>query len=184
MTDIKTLESMMDKDTFYGEGQINLMHVDMEYSPGKYSFIATPPIIGSIVASSTDIFFNAPYAITSVSMGFAGGSSKHKLSALEIRAAMNSGSLVSYLWADPRYVLKFSKDIQPLLKDSYHMRIDDAYAKKMEQEAIKDPLTKAITPYVITAEMQFENDYIKKMILRAAMEDGSVTEEEEVNFTR
>lgn len=184
MADIKTLESIMDKDTFYGEAMLNLMHTDMEYSPGKYNFVATPPVIGNLCAASTEIMFDPPYAITSIKLGRAGASGKHRLSNIEMRAALNNGSLVDYLWADPRYVLNFSKDIQPLLKDGYHMRLDDRYAKKMEQDALQDPLMKAVTPYVITAEMHFENDYIKKLILRIAMDDGSVVDEEEVFFTR
>ena len=182
MADLKTLEALMDKDTFYGEGEISFMEVDMEYSPGKYDFVAMPPVFKNLGTSSTVIKFSAPYKITEISTGMLGA--LRKLSNIEMRAVESKGTLVQYLWADPRYVLKFSKDVQPLLNDVYYMRIDDAHARKMEKEALANQNLASLTPYVITAEMHFENDAIKKMILRSAMADGSVVDKEEIEFHR
>lgn len=182
MADLKTLEALMDKDTFYGDGKISIMQVSMEYSPGKYAFVAIPPLplLANLCASSTEISFNAPYAITGISTGMIGA--LRKLSNIEMRVVLDRGTLTQYLWADPRYVLKFSKDVQTIAKDVYQMRIDDNHARKLEKEALADPVLAALTPYIFTAEMYFKNDAIRKMILKAATPDGRVAEKEEVRF--
>lgn len=181
MADIKTLESLMDKDTFFGEGNKNiLMEVTAEYAPGKYTVEVSNPAFRGFASAKTELLFNPPYALTSFTASVLG--LQHKLSASEMRALATQPDTAVLLWCDPRYVLKFSKDIKQLSTDVYSMKIDDTFARKAEKEALADAVFGQMSAYIFTAEMHFENDLIKKMTLRALKADGTVEQEDEIIF--
>lgn len=183
MTNLKRLEAIMDAGTFFGRAQINQMEVTMQYSPGRYDFVSVPPQLAIMGISSTKIKFSAPYIVTEIKTGTV--TSQRRLSNLEMQAVENSGSLANYLWADPRYVLNFATDIDKISKQVYMMRIYDKYARKREQEALGGDLRDdSEQPYLITAEMHFRNNSIRKLKLRESMADGYILDEYEVNFNQ
>lgn len=181
MKNLRRLEAIIGADTFFGQAQINQKEVTMEYSPGRYDFVSVPPQLAIMNISATRIKFREPYIITEIKTGTV--TSQRKLSNLEMRAVENKGSLANYLWADPRYVLKFAIDVQKVSKHVYAMRIYDKYAKKREKEALEgDSWDDSEEPYLITAEMHFRNILIRKMKLRESMADGYILDEYEINF--
>lgn len=182
MNNLRRLESIMDTCTFFGRGVLNQMEVTMEFSPGRYDFISVPPQLANMGISSTKIKFRNPYIITEIRTGTV--TSQRKLSNLEMQAVENKGSLAQYLWADPRYALKFAADIQQTSKHLYTMRIYDPYAKKREQQALEgDPWDDREEPYLIAAEMHFRNNSIRKMKIRESMADGYILDEWEIDFS-
>lgn len=183
MKSLNKLEAMMVSDTFFGKAQINQMEVTMEYSPGRYDFISVPPQLAIMGISATKIKFSESYVITEIRTGTV--TSQRRLSSLEMQAVENKGSLANYLWADPRYVLKFATDVQRVSKHVYMMRVYDKYAKKREKGALDgDSGDDSEEPYLITAEMHFRNILIRKMRIRESMADGYILDEYDVNFNQ
>ncbi|MEK6863759.1 MAG: hypothetical protein AABX27_00530 [Nanoarchaeota archaeon] len=159
MTDLKTLESMMDTATFFGDDLHHLPHkVTHEHSPGRYAIISRQ--VGMAVDSVMELLFSPPYSVTAINQGTPGN--LVPMSNQQYASFKRNCFLSNYLHRDPRYILKFSKNVQQIQPDVYQMIINDKDARETAKGV------PGLLPGVEqVAELSFENDFIKKLTVRS-----------------
>ncbi|MFA5888204.1 MAG: hypothetical protein WC852_05850 [Candidatus Nanoarchaeia archaeon] len=158
MADLKTLESMMDMATFFGDDLHHLPDkIIHELSPGRYASVGRQA--GMAVDCVFEILFSPPYNVTAINQGTKG--SLVQMSQQQFNSFNRHGFLSNCLHRDPRYILKFSKNQRQIQPDVYEMILDDKDARETAKG-----MPGLLPGMEQVAEIYFENDFIKKLIVK------------------
>lgn len=158
MTDIKTLESIMDAATFFGDDLHHLPNkITHEHSPGRYASVGRQA--GMAVDCVFELLFSPPYIVTAINQGLQGNLAP--MPKQQIDSFSKHGFLSNYLHRDPRYILKFSKNQRQIQPDIYEMILDDKDARETAKG-----VSGLFAGVEQVAELFFENDFIKKLIVK------------------